>query len=318
VTSRNTQKRATSFTKEAAHRYVENLAISLANTDIVSGSIGKEKLMPPPLAGEMGTPTPQMQLRGRGYTISLSTEGVPSFRWNRMMSGDDEEKDSLPQRVMEYLVRHCLRHMPDGLLPCWTEIVSSKDDHRYRAHPNIYDGRPWFDHAMVKWKGYTYPLPACLHAFVDLRSLPPGVSIDMQESRSPPIEAGVYALLHSFSPVDDEREYPNSMIGEYSPDRLEPTHPPTLYLVDVACIVAPTVGIADVIVGNKKGSRDDRNHLFLFRRREEWPGAWDTVIDSVYSSRRNASPERGYEKDDDASQSDASSPPRKKRRGKRT
>ncbi|KAI2512006.1 hypothetical protein MHU86_2294 [Fragilaria crotonensis] len=34
VTSRNTQKRAVSFTKQAAHRYVENLVVSLASADM--------------------------------------------------------------------------------------------------------------------------------------------------------------------------------------------------------------------------------------------------------------------------------------------
>ncbi|KAI2493933.1 hypothetical protein MHU86_20618 [Fragilaria crotonensis] len=34
ATSRNTQKRAISFTKQAANRYTENLVISLASTDV--------------------------------------------------------------------------------------------------------------------------------------------------------------------------------------------------------------------------------------------------------------------------------------------
>jgi hypothetical protein len=168
---------------------------------------------------------------------------------------------------------------------------------------------------MVKWKGHMYPLPARLYAFLDLRGLPPGKSIDMRESKQPFIKAGVYALLHSFSAINDEREYPNSMIGEYSVDRLQPTYPPTLYLVDVDCIDAPTVGIPDVL-GNKKGSsKEDRNHFFLFRRKKDWSVAWDSVINSVYSSRRNPSPEKAYEKGGSHLEE---SPPRKKRRSKNT
>jgi hypothetical protein len=34
VTSQNTQKRALSFTKQAAHRYIENLVVSLASADV--------------------------------------------------------------------------------------------------------------------------------------------------------------------------------------------------------------------------------------------------------------------------------------------
>ncbi|KAI2511185.1 hypothetical protein MHU86_3150 [Fragilaria crotonensis] len=36
MTSRNTQKRAISFTKQAAHRYVENIVVSLASADVVN------------------------------------------------------------------------------------------------------------------------------------------------------------------------------------------------------------------------------------------------------------------------------------------
>ena len=314
LTSRNTQKRAMSFTKQAAHRYIENLVISLAHSDVV-GDPTKMSRSIPPLVGGLATITTKMQFAGRGYTISLCSKGVATFSWNRKMPGDDTERDCLPGRIMNHLATTCLHHLPDGVLPCWTEIVSSKEGYRYRAHPNIYDGRPWFDHAMVKWKGHMYPLPARLYAFLDLRGLPPGKSIDMRESKQPFIKAGVYALLHSFSAINDEREYPNSMIGEYSVDRLQPTYPPTLYLVDVDCIDAPTVGIPDVL-GNKKGSsKEDRNHFFLFRRKKDWSVAWDSVINSVYSSRRNPSPEKAYEKGGSHLEE---SPPRKKRRSKNT
>jgi hypothetical protein len=169
---------------------------------------------------------------------------------------------------------------------------------------------------MVKEKGHMYPIPAQLYAFLDLRGLPLGKSINMQESRLPFIKASVFALLHSFSAIEDKQgEYPNSMIGEYSVDRLQRTQPPTLYLVDVDCIDAPTIGMSDVL-GNKKGNnKEDRNHLFLFRRRKDWPVAWVSVIDSVYSSRQNPLPEKAYEKGGSHSEEP---PPCKRRRSKQT
>jgi hypothetical protein len=314
LTSRNTQKRAMSFTKQAAHRYIENLVILLANSDIVGDPTQMSRSIPP-LVGGLATITAKMQFTGRGYFISLCSQGVATYFWNRKMPGDNVARDCLPGRIMNHLATTCLHHLPDGVLPCWTEIVSSKEGYCFRAHPNIYDGRPWFDHAMVKWKGHMYPLPPCLYAFLDLRGLPPGKSIDMQETRQPFIKAGVYALLHSCSAIDDKREYPSSIIGEYSVDWLQPTYPPTLYLVDVDCIDAPTVGMPDVL-GNKKGSsKEDRNRFFLFRRKKDWSVAWDSIINSVYSSRRNPSPEKAYEKGGSHLEE---SPPRKKRRSKKT
>ncbi len=103
-----------------------------------------------PLTGGLVTSMPKMRLAGRGYTISWCTEGVPTFSWNRKIPGDDTEKDCLSGHILNHLARICLHHLPDGVLPCWTEIVSLQDGYRYWAHPNIYEGRPWFDHAMVK------------------------------------------------------------------------------------------------------------------------------------------------------------------------
>ncbi len=92
--------------------------------------------------------------------------------------------------------------------------------HKYRAHPSIYNGKPWHDHAMVRWCVYTHPLPGLIHAFIDLRQLPPGARITLRESRQPSITAaGVYALIHSFSPLDKERDFSNTMFGHYKLDR---------------------------------------------------------------------------------------------------
>jgi hypothetical protein len=49
----------------------------------------------------------------------------------------------------------------------------------------------------------------------------------------------VYALLHSFSAIDDEQEYPNSMIGEYSIDRLKTTNPPFYTLLTLIALILP-------------------------------------------------------------------------------
>ncbi len=122
-------------------------------------------------------------------------------------------------------------------------------------------------------------------------------------------------IVTFLSAIDNKREYPNSMVGEYSIDRLQPTQPPMLYLVDVDCIDAPTIGMSDVY-GNKKGNnREDWNHLFLFRKRKDWPVAWDSIIDSVYLSRRNPLPDKAYEKGGSHSEE---RPPHKKRRSKQT
>ena len=233
VTSRNTQRRALSFTKQAAIRYTENLAISSAWHDMENDDIGMLQIDVPPCA----------TLPGRGFTISQrANDQSPTFLWNRKYPVDNPSGDKLSPKVMAFLAQHCLPHMPDGKLPCFTEFVC-ENGHKYRAHPSIYDGRPWHDHAMVTWHGYPHPLPALIHTFVDLRNLPPRSRITLRESGQRTItKAGVYALIHSFDAIDEEvRDVSNSMIGLYKRhcDGLHLT--PTLYLVCVHNLVAPTI-----------------------------------------------------------------------------
>jgi hypothetical protein len=52
----------------------------------------------------------------------------------------------------------------------------------------------------------------------------------------------------------------------------EANMPVSIYLIEVESIFAPTVGIPDF------GNNDSDKYLFLFRRREEWPSAWDHFV----------------------------------------
>ena len=97
------------------------------------------------------------------------------------------------------------------------------------------------------------------------------------------IEAGLYTLVHSFDPVDeDDLESPNTLIGHYTPHFYSDDARPTLFLAHIKAIQSPLLGIADVPFGVKLPRRE-RHHLFLIRRKEAWPLAWDSVIDSCRS-----------------------------------
>ena len=120
---------------------------------------------------------------------------------------------------MHYLADNLLNHTGGEVIPCFTEFISAAG-HKFRAHPSIYNGQPWHDHAMVDWPKYKYPhpLPAFIRTFVDLRDLPPTTRINIAESvGQEPIKAGAYALVHSFLAMDEEkiRMDSNTIIGRY-------------------------------------------------------------------------------------------------------
>ena len=210
----------------------------------------------------------------------------PKFRWFCPSPGDHPDVDSLQGQVMWYLGKYVLPHIPAGKLQCCTEFISAKG-HKYRAHPSIYNGEPWNDHAMIEWPNYKYPhpLPAFIHTFVNMRDLPPNTRFIIPELGQLPLKAGVYAVVHSFFAVNEvnTRMASNTMIGRYKlwyHDE-EATYP-ILYMVDVANMVGPTIGIRDV---NPEIPLQDEAFLFLFLRREEWASAWGTMIMSCHKDR---------------------------------
>ena len=80
MTARNTQKRAKTFTKQAAEQYVENLAIS---SEVYDVECDHAMAMRRSAASEdSNTPAEEWKLGGRRYTISWPLgDARPSFQW---------------------------------------------------------------------------------------------------------------------------------------------------------------------------------------------------------------------------------------------
>ncbi len=106
--------------------------------------------------------------------------------------------------------------MSNDKVPCFTSFIDASGK-RHRAHPS-YNGKVWNDYAIVKWKGFSFPFPAFIHTFVDLRKLPKGRWIHIIANVQIKIEAGLYALIHSFDPVrEDDLESPNILVPQGQP-----------------------------------------------------------------------------------------------------
>jgi hypothetical protein len=289
-TSSNTQKRASTFTRQAAERYIENLAISRAACDVEQHRHSSHIAAGVP--GEEDTHRNEAVASGRKYSITSGTRGgfmVGTFRWQRTRKSDNREKDQLMNPVTNFLIRYICPHVPDGQVQCFTELISDSGD-MFRAHPN-YDGIPWYDKAMVDWIIVEKPgkklkqvrLPAIIRAFIDLSRVSAGVSIHIAVGDSHVRGGKLYAVMNSFQVVDADVECPNAMIGRYKVDRHGPLLRPTLYVVEASAIATPTLGIRDIgdkVVGDE--------FLFLFRRRVEWPGAWDSMIQKCSTDPQSA------------------------------
>jgi hypothetical protein len=157
---------------------------------------------------------------------------------------------------------------------------------KYRAHP-CFQGKRWNDCATVKWEGYPRDYPAFIHTFVGLCGLPEGECVNIRANGQSYLEAGLYAVAHSFDPVSiGDLDLPDALIGLYTPHfhSADDRHP-TLFLVDVKLIASPILGVKDIPpFGEEKAPRRKRHHLFLIRHKNEWPRAWDSLINGCHQA----------------------------------
>jgi hypothetical protein len=291
-TTRNTQKRAVSFTKQAAHRYIENLAISLAWADVESDTrqryTNSREDQPEAEEAVEGNSSHQFNL-GREFHLAWKTgDEFPTCRWTHVRSGQNlEAAVKLSPLVSKFLGHYCLPRMPQQSLRCFTSYTDGSGN-TYRAHP-CYDGKPWNDCAMIDWKGEVHDLPAFIHTFVDLRQLPTAIR-KIEANGQMSVQPGLYAVAHTFDPVNPtDFDTPNVLIGRYKPHFYSPNHRrPTLFLVDVNAISSPLLGTEDIApFGEKKSSRFDGHYLFLIRRKMEWSLAWDAIIEREHNDLEN-------------------------------
>ena len=120
LTAHNTQKRAKTFTKQAAERYVENLAISSAFYDMQQDDLARMS------ASEDSNTPGQWKLWGQRYYYTITWPAGhtrPTFQWFRPSPGNHLNGDSLQGQVIHYLGQHVLPHIPDGELQCCTDFI---------------------------------------------------------------------------------------------------------------------------------------------------------------------------------------------------
>ena len=140
-TSRNTQKRVASFTRQAAHRNHEDMAILVACGDVE-------------FEAKPETPATYSGPAARRFMLSQqpSAGGDIMFAWNSPRWTDDVSKNRLPSRISKFIMKYCCPHVPKGsnkFVQCFTEFISEEGDW-YRGHPN-YHGKRWCDQAMINW-----------------------------------------------------------------------------------------------------------------------------------------------------------------------
>jgi hypothetical protein len=179
----------------------------------------------------------------------------------------------MDEKVKKLLVCHCLPHVVSSRLHCFTEFLprhhpfydSPADAGQlYRANPN-YQGKPWYDHAMVRWDGFKLPLPARIHNFINLEHFKPNASISFpgSDQGNEPTLPRTYAVIKSLF----ERMYEFDTLlknGMRTSRHRQPLYipfvqtdnrqrnrtPGVFFLEHTDCIMGPTIGIQDILCAN--------------------------------------------------------------------
>ena len=318
-TVKNTQKkRNKTYEIQAAHRYVENLAITHANRHVCTE--GNK-------ADAEGNGTGRQWI-GKTYSISRDSMGIPRCSWRS--DGKKKVDDTAPSLTIN---QHLLQTMADYLLPCLDPpVLDCRTEYTcpkgvlYRAHPR-YEEKAWYDHALVDWEDVA--LPARILSIVNLHNLKSNSKIKFPGQDMFIGETGLYVIIQSYDVMDNvadkaakratnevsmhvspktrRRKKPRLMTStpnvEESPEENDPpifqacrllllegsSNLPCLYIVLVDCIVGPTVVISDVRREREHGNCDQPTsghpscpYIFMSRPRNQWAHNWTSFINWQY------------------------------------
>ena len=306
-TSRNTQKRQSTFTLQAAKRYVEDLAVHVSWTE-ANEEFTSNHDSPTAKGTEVGHTTLP---GGKTFHAGFNTMSKVECQWgewkaNRAVNQKGNTHVILSRQSM-IIIEEILKLIDSNTIPCYTEVKKSDGQggwETYRAHPQFY-GEQWNDFVLIKWSTDREPLPARLHTFLNLETCM-NHAISLKSTNQRGLGPGHYAIVESFRRVEDDDDFSNTLIGRFKRDTHANTGKTQLYLADVDSFVRPIVGIPDVHIHQvntrtalnqhqrrpkKRMRRDQRgtdaaislhDHIFLVRPREEWPECWNSLIKETF------------------------------------
>ena len=315
-TSRNTQKRGTSFTYQAAKRYVENLALELAFYET-----GNQLLnVPQPDAAEKNERASGLYFAFSRVCVTAGNEIV--YQWHSTTRQQEQLSGLFKHsgRLTAFLQSRILSHLPVGFqLPCYTDFATplGKDGKYqvYRAHPH-YQQKPWYDCALIKWTVESeekpgvlveVDLPARLYAFVDLRcpELCAALNQCSDVKVEDPVEPDLYAICESYDRapaiIVDNEETTATIVGIFHRTETA-TSDPTLYLVSTKCIIEPMYGMRDIASKhlNKASTKmipaaaRSPYYLFFVKPQHMWAQCWeDRICGNNDKDEEGESPEEG-------------------------
>jgi hypothetical protein len=202
--AKNTQRRKLIFEQQTANRYIENLAISLAMSDMDSLSDDQSK-------HSSNVERPNMQ--AKRCNILYEHKQKQLFKRN---SNDNKLRAVVWKDVQfqEQLTEFCSNLVENGNVDSPIQFCTQHNrmDLIFRGDPEWIDQYPWYDWAFVDWN-LDECIPAKIMLFMNLEDnllIPFG-----NEQMGYVSEKGYYAISHSFPHATNKLPHEVSLLSEY-------------------------------------------------------------------------------------------------------
>ena len=280
--SKLTQKNVKTFEKQTAQREDEFHLIDLAMLEM-EGKAGwdyleADQVRGPPNLGEGSQQPAQDTVKpsvtstgGTQIRVCKDIEGNLSWDFPKQKNCLAGEWDTQVVQFLYDLQAIVSKHV--GWLNIRTE--HKRDGQIFRGHPDFKQSGEWNDWVKLDWgKGYGH-LPAEIWCYVDLSTLPEGISLEFGEEK---VTRGIYAVIESSYYVqkrpDPGQKQPNRDPAAFETDLFRPFWKEVaamegkdvtrkFYLADVDSFVAPLCVIPDV-------GADDILRYYEVKPRKDW------------------------------------------------
>lgn len=262
--AKHTQRRKSKFELQTAKRYVENLAITLANSN----------------------EHPKLEIDEKSDSENKHTNIIYIHEEKEIYKRDWKDskliKVNWKDKILhQELLKMCANLIENGSLESPINFFTqhNRNETIFRGDPDWKDTQyPWYDWAQVKWDGYAHEVPAQIQIFMDL-SL--NFKLSFQIGQSFVTEPGYYAVARTFQDASSEFAHGESKIifyGEIVKDVETATPQMCMFSVDSIC--SPMVAVPY----NTNAEIYNAREWLVLKPKSEW---YSTLINHLEEKLKN-------------------------------
>jgi Plavaka transposase len=266
--AKHTQRRKENFEEQTAKRYIENIAISIAETQFTKDESDQSSSKNENKHNNIFYLHDKKQIFKRDWK---------DYKLSPVKWLDTDFQNELTE-LCHYLVTNEYIKSP---VPFFTQ--HNRDEIIFRGDPNWQEtNQPWYDWAEVEWDGEENNIPAQIQIFIDLSNnfLKP-----FQIGQSFVIESGYYAIAKSFQNACTQKAHLISQLVDYGEFVYNDSeNKPLLCFFSVDCITNSMVAVPY----NTKNTIYNAREWLILKPKNEWYNIFISILQKESLSKNNS------------------------------